>query len=61
MSDLGYFEIELIKRSLTLSEETLEEFKQHLFGGGFRTLHTILCIKEPPSWYNEIIYDEGPE
>lgn len=54
MSDLGYFEIELIKRTLILSEETLEEFWQHLYGRGYRTVHTITCISDPPSRYTRL-------
>jgi hypothetical protein len=61
MEDLGYFRIELIKREVVLSDETLEDLRGLICGKGNRTVHKITCIREPPVWYNEVIYDEGPE
>jgi hypothetical protein len=61
MSDLGYMEIENLKRTICLSEETLEDYQDVLLGNSLlRTCHRITCIKEPPEWYNVVIADEGP-
>lgn len=35
-------------------------FRSMICGHGNRTVHKITCIRTPPDWYNEIIYDEGP-
>jgi hypothetical protein len=61
MSDLGYMEIENLKRTICLSEETLEDYQDVLLGNSLlRTCHRITCVKEPPEWYNVVIADEGP-
>jgi hypothetical protein len=60
MDDLGYFEIKTVLKEITLSENTLSEYHDLVYGRGFRTTHSILCLKDPPTWYNDIIALEGP-
>jgi hypothetical protein len=60
MSDLGYFEIETLKTTIQISEQSADMLRFIFFGKG-RLVHVVRCIKDPPPWYNEIIADEGPD
>jgi hypothetical protein len=61
VEDLGCFEIRLLKRYIVLSEETVEDFQDAVYGRrGLRPLYSIRCIREVPSWYNDVIAEEGP-
>jgi hypothetical protein len=61
MVDLGYMEATIVNRSLVLSQETIQDVRDLISGYYTRIVHRLVCIKEPPEWYNTIIYDEGPE
>jgi hypothetical protein len=52
--------ISLLRGTIVLSEETLEDTRSLICGHGNRTVHKLTCIRTPPDWYNEVIYDEGP-
>lgn len=62
MADLGYFEISNLKRTIRLDEDSLADWQDVVLGNNvfLRTTHSILCLKDPPHWYNEIIADKGP-
>jgi hypothetical protein len=61
MADFGYFMIEMHKRTNVKRGGARRLHLKLVYGGGNMTVYRITCISEPPSWYNDVINDEGPE
>jgi hypothetical protein len=58
--DLGYLESRIKTRVIKVSEEIYHDVEQVLFGRK-RLVHEYVCIKEIPSWYTDIVAEDGPE
>lgn len=55
MRDLDYFEVEPIRETYIV-DENFSEFIESVLNGTLRSLYRVICVREVPKWYNDLMF-----